>query len=132
MNEIYWITRLDMINNWLVAFAIISGAALIISWGILIINYYVFLYASWDSDKRDARASIKVCKPIKKYSMIVFLITLLLSIFTPTQKEALMIYGVGGTIDYIKSNGTIKELPDKCVNALDAWVDSLTDENKEK
>lgn len=51
------------------------------------------------------------------------------SILTPTTNEALMIFGVGGTIDYIKSNDTINQLPDKCVKALDAWVDSLT-ENK--
>lgn len=35
--------------------------------------------------------------------------------------------GVGGTIDYIKSNEKIKQIPDKCFNALDAWVDSLTE-----
>lgn len=132
MNEIYWITRLDMINNWLVFFAAISGIALTISWAIIIVSYGTFLTTSWESDKRDARGTIKVCKPIKKCSMIVFLITFLLSVFTPTKEEALMIYGVGGTIDYIKSNDTMKELPDKCVNALDAWVESLNIENNNK
>ena len=42
-----------------------------------------------------------------------------------------MIFGVGGTIDYIKSNETINQLPDKCVKALDAWVESLN-QNKYK
>ena len=41
------------------------------------------------------------------------------------QKEALTILGVGGTIEYVKDNETLKELPDKCVKALDMWVESL-------
>ena len=32
---------------------------------------------------------------------------------------------------YIKSNDTAKQLPDKCINALDKWVDSyVKEENK--
>lgn len=46
-------------------------------------------------------------------------------------KEAFMIWGLGGTIDYIKSNDTAKQLPDKCIEALDKWVETLN-ENKEK
>lgn len=33
--------------------------------------------------------------------------------------------------DYIKNNETAKQLPDKCINALDAWVESLTQEEEE-
>ena len=53
---------------------------------------------------------------------------LLLS-FVPTTKEALLIYGVGSTIDYVNGNETIKSLPDKAINALDKYLDSL---NKDK
>ena len=67
-----------------------------------------------------------------KGSAAVFALAAPLCVLTPNTKEALMIFGVGGTIDYIKNNDTMKQLPDKCVNALDAWVDSLTDERKEK
>ena len=45
--------------------------------------------------------------------------------------EALMIYCVGGTIDYVKSNKTAKQLPDKCIKALDKWVDNLNEEKQE-
>ena len=45
--------------------------------------------------------------------------------------EALMIYGIGGTIDYIKSNETAKQLPDKCIKALDKWADNLNEEKQE-
>ena len=44
-----------------------------------------------------------------------------------------MIYGIGGTIDYIKSNDTAKQIPDKCINALDKFIDEYVNEdNNEK
>lgn len=119
MNEIYWITRLDMINVWLIIFSAISG--------ILIIGLTI-LYMIGKSE--DDEPMIKEVKSILKPSTIVFFICLPLTILTPTKEEAMFIWGVGSTIDYIKENETIKQLPDKCVNALDAWVESLSD-NKE-
>ena len=50
-----------------------------------------------------------------------------LAILTPNTKEAMLIFGIGTTIDYVKQNDTLKQIPDKCINALDAWVDSLTE-----
>ena len=35
-----------------------------------------------------------------------------------------MIWGVGNVIDYVQTNETVKQLPDKVMNALDIWVDS--------
>ena len=55
-----------------------------------------------------------------------------MSIFIPTTNEALLIYGVGGTIDYIKSNDTAKQLPDKCIKALDKWVENLSEKEKQE
>ena len=50
--------------------------------------------------------------------------------FVPSTKEALMIYGIGSTIEYLKSNEKAMQLPDKCINALDAWVEELNKEEK--
>ena len=55
-----------------------------------------------------------------------------INVFIPTKNDALLIYGVGGTIDYIKSNDTAKQLPDKCIKALDKWADSLNEDNNQK
>ena len=55
---------------------------------------------------------------------------MLINVFVPTTKDAMLIFGVGSTLDYIKSNDTIQEIPDKCINALDAWVESLNKEDK--
>ena len=42
MSEIYWITRLDMINGWLISFSVISGIALLISLIAIPISYRSF------------------------------------------------------------------------------------------
>lgn len=59
------------------------------------------------------------------FSSICLTITTLLFVLIPTQKDALLIFGLGSTIDYIKSNGKVQQLPDKCIDALDSWVESL-------
>ena len=66
-----------------------------------------------------------------KRCIFVTIIICLINFFIPTTNEALMVYGIGGTIDYIKSNETAKQLPDKCIKALDKWVDNLNEEKQE-
>lgn len=131
MNEIYWITRLDLISGWLTGFAVTAGLVTFISIIVYLINRSNYETYEKESDKRWTEFSSKVFKT----SFPCFFLFVTSSILTPTTKEALLIFGVGGTIDYIKSNETINQLPDKCVKALDAWVDSITeneskDENK--
>ena len=67
-----------------------------------------------------------------KRSIIVTLVLFAINIFIPTKNDALLIYGVGGTIDYVKSNKTTKQLPDKYIKALDKLVDNLNEEEKMK
>lgn len=112
MNEIYWLTRLDHINLALTFIVFFSAAAI--------------LFSGMAKNNK---------KTIRCVSIIFFVLSSLLLIFIPNQREALMIWGVGGTIDYIKSNETAKQLPDKCIKALDKFVDEymLNEENnKEK
>jgi len=120
MNEIYWITRLD---------AIVKASELLSIFGTVFSVFAFVLLTVNMSDENKKWISFW------KKGFIISLVTTLFagisSIFVPTSKDAMLIFGVGGTIDYIKSNETIKQIPDKCINALDAWVDSLT-ENKSK
>jgi len=84
----------------------------------------------WPSCDDDDK-SIAV-KWIKRIGVCAILFTLV-AVFTPSSKSMYMIYGVGGTIDYLKENPTAKQLPDKVVMALDKWGDSqIEDENKDK
>ena len=34
-----------------------------------------------------------------------------------------LIYGVGGTLDYVQSNEKIQQLPDKVVDAIDLFIE---------
>ena len=140
MTEIYWITRLDAIYGCLLSIAILATVlfiASVIGWmcSACIVEEY--------EAKRDTRNSSLYDEEIKEskgYMSIfikalkVFAIFVVFSyvgiIFTPTTKEAYIIYGVGGTIDYIKSNDKAKQLPDKCIDALTRYVDSIEKDNK--
>lgn len=64
-----------------------------------------------------------------KKSVVVLAISLIGVVILPTKQDMLLIYGVGATLDYIQENETAKQLPDKCIEALDAWVESLNDKN---
>lgn len=50
----------------------------------------------------------------------------------PSQKNLLIIYGVGGTIDYVKENKDANKIPDKCIKALDKYLDDVLKEDKDK
>ena len=126
MNEIYWITRFDSISTCSTIVAIVCGVAVLF----LVIPYIIFKidYTQTGSDK--SKACMMCFWAILKPCLITLSICASLRIFIPTSKDAMLIWGVGSTIDYIQDNETVKQLPDKCVNALDAWIESLSDEEE--
>lgn len=113
MSELYWITRFDSICACATAIFIVGIIAVIISIFILI--------AGLDEGDSDVK---RVGMKFFKVSFPILICGLILKIFVPTSKEALLIWGVGGTIDYLQENPTAQKLPDKCIKALDKWVDS--------
>ena len=117
MNEIYWITRLNGIHT----ICIVLLAVGIVTTFISILAVCIALY------EEERRPFIKMLK----WSIPMLILGALGVVFIPTKEEALAIYGIGGTIDYIKSNDKAKQLPDKVVDALDKYIDSLNDKDKE-
>ena len=111
MEEIYWITRLGNIQELFIVLTIILGILTAAFSFALLVNMS-------EGDSTDYQK-----KAIKRI-IPVLIISVLGIVFTPTTKEALMIWGVGGTIDYVKSNEKVKELPDKVINALDLYMDN--------
>lgn len=65
-----------------------------------------------------------------KRGAVALSISVLGIIFIPTKQDILLIYGVGTTLDYLQDNEKVQQLPDKCVDALDTWVESLSEEKK--
>ena len=108
MNEIYWMT---VIGNLSTALTVVWIVALII----IVVMLLVLLVSEGDviEDRDDEHTFFKWLKT---------------NIFIPTTKELLYIYGIGGTIDYIRTNDTAKQLPDKCIKVLDRFADKYIDE----
>ena len=113
MSELYWLTRLEYIQNFLVIVMSVSGIALFITFVMWLMANYV----------EEAKLMLKWV--VGTFTTLV--ISSLIFVFVPSTKEALLIWGVGSTIDYIQENETAKQLPDKCINALNDWVESLND-----
>lgn len=118
MNEIYWITRLDGIQ----AFFAICTILVIVAIVILFIN---ILASDEEYEKTKSQKWLK-----KLFCSLPFFILPL--IFIPSTKDALLIYGLGGTIDYVKGNDTARKLPEKAVMALDKYLEELSKDKNEK
>lgn len=118
MNEIYWITRLDAINLVATVICVSSTVALVMSIAAHLIGN------DYDEDVRGLK---KTTIPL---SIIAILSTVAL-IFTPTTKQAYMIFGLGTTIDYCKNNEKVQELPDKTIKMLDKFIDEYLNEENE-
>ena len=133
MTEMYWITRLDAICNFLTFVAVVCFMISVVTGIFAMCNRF-------DADDYEEGGKYYNCY-MQKFKMLlsyfkrfifVAIIACLINFFIPTTNEALMVYGIGGTIDYIKSNETAKQLPDKCIKALDKWVDNLNEEKQDK
>jgi low temperature requirement protein LtrA len=119
MVEIYWLQRLGNIG-----FCFNVGF-----WVCIAIAYAILLWCLFEDFNpfRDKRFIHR----LKKFVMVFAFFTAG-AIIVPTQHDLMAIYGLGGTIDYIKSNDKAKELPDKVVDALTRYVDSIEKENGEE
>ena len=132
MNEIYWITRLDAICNFLNTISVLSFVISVVIGAFSMYNRFAADdYEEGGKYYNCHMQRFKIFLNYFKRSIIVTLVLTVINIFIPTKNEALLIYGVGGTIDYIKSNDTAKQLPDKCIKALDKWVENLNEEKKQ-
>lgn len=119
MSTLYWINVLYNINF---LFVLIFIASLIFS----IASFLVNLTCTTDEISKTLNYKRFIKAKHMVYTLLI--ISTLVITFIPSKRELYIIYGVGGTIDYLKDNPTAKKLPDKCIKALDTWVDNLNKE----
>lgn len=118
MNEIYWIQRLDNVYSAFEGLLVLSIVALCV----LIPGKFVAIELSEKAQTTVRRwLTASICAASLSAAGLIFM---------PTTNEALTIYGVGTVIDYVQENESLQELPDKCVKALEAWADSLNEEEQ--
>ena len=123
ISHMYWITRLSSIHNafiFIFIIAVIVGAIT----GVIVLSF--------SNDDEDDNACFKRIKKCFITSVVAVVLSGIGLVFVPKTNEALLIYGVGTTIDYVNSNETIKQLPDKAVQALDKYLDSLNKDRENK
>ena len=121
MVEIYWLQRigaLSLLFNVMWLFTTVVGG-------------FFLVFAPMAIEVIKENNITDQAKKVAKTLALVFVVGTIGSIMTPSTKELYAIYGLGGTIDYIKSNDKAKQLPDKCVDALTRYVDSIEKENKD-
>lgn len=117
MTEIYWITRLDAITTFIsvmLLFGILGFCAQFVA---------KLIRPSIDADifKDDIERCDIVINLGKKLAwMLVIAIPAL--VFIPSTKEALLIYGVGNTIDYLTDNPHAQNVPDLALEALEEYT----------
>ena len=122
MNEIYWLTRIGVMGKTCEIITIVGIVILAI--GVIVMPLLFDLI----EDDEDAKKTVK--KAIRAF-IVIWIFGLIGNIFIPTQKEMMMIYGLGSTIDYIKSNDKAKQLPDKAVDALTKYLEDINKEEKD-
>lgn len=118
MVEIYWLQRLGNIGF---CFNIGFWLCIVIA---IVIAVWCFM------DDFETFRDKHLIRWVKKFAMVFAFFTIG-SIIIPTQHDLMVIYGLGGTIDYIKSNDKAKELPDKVVNALTRYIDYVEKEKND-
>ena len=124
MNEIYWLTCLDDVKVF-IAFII---AICVIGLAFAIATMFYNMYQDYDSEIKQYNIGKCWTKRLGIIAMILGMITC----FIPNTKEAYQIIGIGSTIEYLKENDAAKQLPDKCIQALDLYIEKCIDENSEK
>lgn len=127
MLEIYWLQRLGNIG-----FCFNVGF-----WFCIAFAFAIVVWCTLEFLFEDESAVSKVfgdnrfTRWLKRFAMV-FVFFTIGAIIIPTQHDIMAIYGLGGTIDYIKSNDKAKELPDKVVNALTKYIDYIEKEKNDK
>lgn len=119
MSELYWLGVLGNLHDFgevVVALSTLSLCAL----GIWAITF-----------GSDYNEPFKEIKSMFKYSIFALVFGTTIYLFIPSTKNPLIIYGVGGTIDYLKDNKDANKIHDNCVKALDKYLDDSLKEYKD-
>lgn len=122
MTEIYWLQVIGNLGD-------LSVTALFIT--IIASVFFTIVYYTFEVYNDDDRAKQAAIVKWLRRSAVGIAISVVGVVFIPGDKELMAIYGIGGTIDYIKSNDKAKELPDKVVDALTKYLETLNEEKKD-
>ena len=124
MGLIYLLLMLDNITTLFIVVGVLSALV----WAITAILSIVgeaernSRYSNWTEE------NIALTKRIRNTMLKIFIPFLTLGVFLPNSKQAAIIFSVGQTIEYVKGNEKLKELPDKAVMCLDKFISEYLEE----
>ena len=127
--KMYWFTRLSAITTALETILIISGflaGAALILWVIVYLSDPEYISDGEESKRR----FLKIGSKTLCISIIIFVIGLIGRAFIPTTSEALVIYGVGESVEYLQHNKDAVQIPDKALQALNKYLDEAIGDKK--
>lgn len=124
MWELYLISRIGVIHGLFMIAALLSIITAIICYIASIMT------DDWSGEDICNEWQKSKLRRFANKMFIVFGFSVLIAAVTPTKEEAYFIYGVGSTIDYIQSNPKAKQIPDKCIDALNQLVDNLNEKEE--
>ena len=91
-------------------------------------------YCATDCGQKFALKVIKLIRDnaIKRANnkLIIGCILIVFSFAIPSEKKLYAIYGIGSTIDYIKSNDKAKEIPNKAIDCIYKYLDNYSKNSK--
>jgi hypothetical protein len=121
---IYLLLMLDNITILFTTVGVISATA----WVILVILSIVGEASINDRYSDWSEKGVALVKRIRNTMLKIFIPFLTLGVFLPNSKQAAVIFSVGQTIEYVKGNEKLKELPDKTVMCLDKFISEYLEE----
>lgn len=124
MSELYWLNVLGNLNGFCRFFMVLSIIAFVVC--------VIFCFVSKDEDLDFPLTSKSIAKFIRFTLLPILIISTIGNTFIPDTKTLYVIYGVGGTLDYLKENKTAKQIPDKAILALDKYLNEQLGDNDKK
>lgn len=124
MSELYWLNVLGNLNGFCRFFMVLSIIAFVVC--------VIFYLVPQDEYFGFPLARKYIAKFIRFTLLPILVISTIGNTFIPDKKTLYVIYGVGGTLDYLKENKTAKQIPDKAILALDKYLNEQLGYNDNK
>jgi hypothetical protein len=122
--QLYWLTRLDGISTAFIVICVASFIGLLFSF----IFYTSEVTSSYGVDE-------KLVTNLKKWlnkCSIIFTISLILALFTPSKNDVIFIIAGGKTIDFIKSDTSINKIPAQTTKLITDYLQEQINKNENK
>lgn len=125
--KLYWFTRLSALTTLFQVLAVVCGILTVAS----LIYWFVVSTTNedcFDDEENGKERHLKRASKLLWIFVPLFTFGVLGRVFTPTTSEALVIFGVGESVEYLQSNKDAVQIPDKALQALNKYLDEVIDD----